>query len=733
MSPVPSDFEDGSKDKTLVKLRLMSRHVSSILVAPRSEPFSDLLSPPPHYQNQAFTFAKLVLAAPQYITQEILQKDIDAIQHERKEISDLLSSIRLARQLAREPSPSPPSSASSSLSSSNPWHRNPIVPPPKPPSPTLAPLPPESESSSTELFYLELAVSKLQSKLESVLESIASSPTIDVDKIVSVSNEVKKKMVEDELKRRENERIEMNKHEEERKLAIERELKRVQKQLRDSEMYEPAFSDEEYYDISHEESYPTESEMEDDEPIFDYSPPGSPMVSVSKSRKTPKNVSIRISKDDSSNSSSSAATSPTFINPSSSSSSSKHSANATTKSTATASAANAKTETFYFYQHAAGLYIYLHPLDIKILKHEFGNYNLFPDELTVKIVSVQETTMDEDLRRKCRYLSHLPKGCDVGFVEVDLNGVVGKETLEAFKDELSTRIHRRKSKFQQEEKARRLVERKLALQQSESSPRMVPSPGTAPSFPSLSSSFPGSSSLSLDYYNMGSGFGDGEVPSPVLSPVEFPAFPALSNRSASDRGHDRVRGKDKEKQRVQSTSTNDKSLPIPVASSSTSPSSNPSSNTVSPVDSLLASSSALYPTPSSPLSSSLTNQQPVNTNSSNPWNSSTRTSFAKIVGTGYNGVGSGGSSGSMKWEKQSVKKSEESKNKIEVQLDWGAGLGGLVVEQSEIEKDRNLEKRDGESGFKNDETEEGKVQASAGKKKKKGKVVLVSTGGARRY
>ncbi|KAJ1536824.1 hypothetical protein HK096_007448 [Nowakowskiella sp. JEL0078] len=105
-----------------------------------------------------------------------------------------------------------------------------------------------------------------------------------------------------------------------------------------------------------------------------------------------------------------------------------------------------------------GQQIYLHPLDIKILKLQFGTYSSFPDTITVELISVQESTVTEDLRKRCKYLSHLPISCDITFCEVDLTGVVEEKTLDYFDRELSERINRIRSKnFNESGKQKTLV------------------------------------------------------------------------------------------------------------------------------------------------------------------------------------------------------------------------------------------------------------------------------------
>ena len=93
-------------------------------------------------------------------------------------------------------------------------------------------------------------------------------------------------------------------------------------------------------------------------------------------------------------------------------------------------------DVFYYYQSNDGQHLYLHPLDIKILKYEFGDYSAFPDKIEIDVIHIQESTVDEDLRKWCRYLNHLPLGCDLGFCHVDLKGVVSEETLKLFESML---------------------------------------------------------------------------------------------------------------------------------------------------------------------------------------------------------------------------------------------------------------------------------------------------------
>lgn len=116
------------------------------------------------------------------------------------------------------------------------------------------------------------------------------------------------------------------------------------------------------------------------------------------------------------------------------------------------------TSSYYYYQAASGMPIFLHPLDIKILLSHFNGYAAFPDTITVRVQSYTESTVNDDLRKRCKYLSHLPESADVVFVETDLEGVVGQEGLKAFERALTARRTRRRERDRKDDKARARAE-----------------------------------------------------------------------------------------------------------------------------------------------------------------------------------------------------------------------------------------------------------------------------------
>ncbi|KAF9486335.1 hypothetical protein BDN70DRAFT_869827 [Pholiota conissans] len=118
------------------------------------------------------------------------------------------------------------------------------------------------------------------------------------------------------------------------------------------------------------------------------------------------------------------------------------------------------TSTYYYYQAASGIPLFLHPLDIRILLSHFNGYASFPDNITVRVESFAEGTVNDDLRKRCKYLGHMPEGADVVFIEADLEDVVGAEGLKNFEGPLRQRTSRRKEKGRKEDRARIRAEEK---------------------------------------------------------------------------------------------------------------------------------------------------------------------------------------------------------------------------------------------------------------------------------
>jgi hypothetical protein len=108
---------------------------------------------------------------------------------------------------------------------------------------------------------------------------------------------------------------------------------------------------------------------------------------------------------------------------------------------------------YFFYQ--APLHYYLSPLDIRILKAAFENFAAFPATILPRVERVSTGhVIDDELRKRTKYLAHLPYGCEVSFLECDWTDTVAPEVLELFKSDIEKRRKRFQEKETREEKAR---------------------------------------------------------------------------------------------------------------------------------------------------------------------------------------------------------------------------------------------------------------------------------------
>jgi len=131
---------------------------------------------------------------------------------------------------------------------------------------------------------------------------------------------------------------------------------------------------------------------------------------------------------------------------------------------------------YFFYQ--ALLHYYLSPLDIRILKAAFGDFASFPTTILPRVERVSTGhIVDEDLRRRAKYLAHLPHGCEVGFLECNWTDVVDPGILKGFAIEVERRRKKNSEKEMREEKER------LRAEKSEDEKRWAAARRKRPSVP----------------------------------------------------------------------------------------------------------------------------------------------------------------------------------------------------------------------------------------------------------
>lgn len=127
-----------------------------------------------------------------------------------------------------------------------------------------------------------------------------------------------------------------------------------------------------------------------------------------------------------------------------------------------------QTTKIYFHQAADGQPFFLHPLSIKMLKRHFDVYADLPRTLpSCPILEIEMAIMTEDIRKRHRYLHHLPLGCQFGLCEVDLTGIVSSTVLEEYAEDLANRAANRRRKAHKEERLAAEANRRAQQRQTQ--------------------------------------------------------------------------------------------------------------------------------------------------------------------------------------------------------------------------------------------------------------------------
>ena len=114
---------------------------------------------------------------------------------------------------------------------------------------------------------------------------------------------------------------------------------------------------------------------------------------------------------------------------------------------------------FYFY-HALPNF-YLSALDIRILKAAFGDFSAFPSTVLPRVEHISTGhVIDDDLRKRAKYMAHLPYGCEVSFLECDWTDVISPAILDDFREDIMRRRKRNYEKEAREERDRVRAEKK---------------------------------------------------------------------------------------------------------------------------------------------------------------------------------------------------------------------------------------------------------------------------------
>lgn len=89
---------------------------------------------------------------------------------------------------------------------------------------------------------------------------------------------------------------------------------------------------------------------------------------------------------------------------------------------------------FYFYQSRDGQPLYLHSINIRMLQMMYGSLDRAPHVIGGKIVQKEVCSMTEELRKRLKYLQHLPVTSQFEVAELSFGSeLVSEEVTDAFK------------------------------------------------------------------------------------------------------------------------------------------------------------------------------------------------------------------------------------------------------------------------------------------------------------
>ncbi|KAK9889754.1 hypothetical protein WA026_007135 [Henosepilachna vigintioctopunctata] len=131
-----------------------------------------------------------------------------------------------------------------------------------------------------------------------------------------------------------------------------------------------------------------------------------------------------------------------------------------------ASQEQSDTKYVYFYQASDGQHMYIHSINVRMLKQCYGSLEHAPSVITAKILAKEEDSITEEYRKRYKYLAHLPITCPFSTIEIELKlPVVNQETLDSFHDELEKRkkVRQRKEKEEKRREKRIIEEENIKL------------------------------------------------------------------------------------------------------------------------------------------------------------------------------------------------------------------------------------------------------------------------------
>lgn len=103
-------------------------------------------------------------------------------------------------------------------------------------------------------------------------------------------------------------------------------------------------------------------------------------------------------------------------------------------------ATNLQSKLFFYYQAPNAQNVFLHSINSRMLQQMFDSLDKSPQKIQGKIVQIECCTMNEDLRKRLKYLQHLPVSSVFEVVEIEfLNDFVPLDVVDLFKGKLKNK------------------------------------------------------------------------------------------------------------------------------------------------------------------------------------------------------------------------------------------------------------------------------------------------------
>lgn len=105
----------------------------------------------------------------------------------------------------------------------------------------------------------------------------------------------------------------------------------------------------------------------------------------------------------------------------------------------------------FFYQADDGQHLYLHSINVRMLQNMYGSLERSPLVISGRIMQKESCSMNEDLRKRLKYLDHLPITTQFEITELNFDhSIISNEVADKFRDELQSRKKLRQRRAREE-------------------------------------------------------------------------------------------------------------------------------------------------------------------------------------------------------------------------------------------------------------------------------------------